>query len=230
MSEPVTWDGALNTRQPLPGLIRSANLSFLSERGRAQLLGSGVSRIIDLRNRGERQIDPAPFAGQALYLNLPLIPARNPVLEALNRSARSNAEYDRGLLDQAGTPLAAVFGAMVDAPEGPVLIHCHAGKDRTGLVSALALDLCGVPRPEIAADYAESDRQLTHFYAAQQSREPDPARRARLATFQVSRAGDMLGLLEHLDRRWGGVAAYLTDVGFGRLEQATVVRRLLAVS
>jgi len=54
-------NGALNFRRSLPGLYRSGNLSRLTGRGREQLLELGISRILDLRNRAERDLDPPPF-------------------------------------------------------------------------------------------------------------------------------------------------------------------------
>jgi len=151
ISWPVTWQGALNARHALPSLIRSADLSFLTAHGRAELLAAGISRIIDLRTRAERHTDPAPFAGRPEYLNLPLLPSRDRALNQASADARSNADHYRAHLDRAGNQLAAIFGAMHDAPPGPLLIHCHAGKDRTGLVAAMAHDLCGQPREQIAA-------------------------------------------------------------------------------
>ncbi|WP_424952225.1 tyrosine-protein phosphatase [Deinococcus sp.] len=228
MPKTIPWDAALNARHALPGLIRSGNLSFLSGQGRRELLASGVSRIIDLRNRAEREIDPAPFAGRPEYLNLPLVPYRNQALDHASADARSNADFYRAYLDHAGNQLAAVFGAMHDSPPGPSLVHCHAGKDRTGLVVALAQELCGVPREQIAADYAESDQHLGQFYAGQLKRKPDPAKRMRLAWFQVSRPEDMVATLEHLDAGLGGVSACLGAFGFGLSEQEKLAERLLS--
>ena len=134
MTERPDWEGSLNTRRVLQGLIRSANLSFLTATGRTQLLASGLGRVIDLRNRRERQIDPAPFVGTPAYLNLPLLPSGNPALETAGRTAQDNGEYYRAILEHSGSHFVTVFGALLDAPPGPVLVHCHVGKDRTGLV------------------------------------------------------------------------------------------------
>ena len=222
-----SWEGALNARQVLPGLIRSANLSFLSGRGRGALLASNLSRIIDLRNRAERETDAAPFEGHPVYLNLPLLPQQHAAIDEVHATGRTNADFYRAYLDHAGNQVAAIFGAMLDAPPGPVLIHCHAGKDRTGLVAALAQELCGVPREQITADYAETDRRLGDFYAAQLERQPDPEKRAVLATFLVSRPEDILAALEHLDSQWGGIHAYLEAFGISGAGQRQLAARLL---
>jgi len=227
ISWPITWQGALNARHALPSLIRSANLSFLTAHGRAELLAAGISRIIDLRTRAERHTDPAPFAGRPEYLNLPLLPFRDRALNQASADARSNADHYRAHLDRAGNQLAAIFGAMHDAPPGPLLIHCHAGKDRTGLVAAMAHDLCGQPREQIAADYAETDRHLEAFFTAQLQRQPTPEKRAELAKFLISRPEDILAALDHLNARWGGLPAYLEAFGMSRAEQHHLAARLM---
>ncbi|WP_407543361.1 tyrosine-protein phosphatase (plasmid) [Deinococcus radiomollis] len=226
MTEQPEWEGSLNTRRVLPGLIRSANLSFLTETGRAQLLASGLGRVIDLRNRQERQIDPAPFTGTAAYLNLPLLPSGNPALERAGQAATDNGASYRAILDDSGNHFATVFGAMLDAPPGPVLVHCHVGKDRTGLVVALALELAGVARGVIAADYAETDRHMQGVYSTMLARQGDPQKRRQLAAFLVSREGDILSALEYLDTTWGGTAAYLEAFGLTRDEQRRLIARL----
>ena len=221
------WDGAVNTRRVLPGLIRSANLSFLSGQGRGELLASGLSRIIDLRNRAERQIDPAPFVGNLVYLNLPLLPQQHAAIDEIHATGRTNADLYRAYLDYTRNQIAAIFGALLDAPPGPVLIHCHLGKDRTGLVAALAQELCNVTRPRIAADYAETDQHVAHMYAAQLDAQADPEKRAQLADFQVSRPEDILAALEHLDSQWGGIHAYLEAFGMSKAGQHQLAARLM---
>ncbi|ACO45261.1 tyrosine-protein phosphatase [Deinococcus deserti] len=222
----LPWDGLLNARQVLPGLIRSASLSALTPRGRQDLLTSGLGRIIDLRNRSERDQDPAPFEGQMLYLNLPLLPYRNRALNTASVEARTNAEHYCAVLDHVGNSLATIFGAVLDAAPGKVLIHCHAGKDRTGLVTALALELTGVSRRAIAADYVETDQHMQGMYADILARQPDPVKRRRLSAFLVSREQDILCALDHLDQTWGGVATYLEAFGFSRKDQERLVTRL----
>lgn len=227
MPTPPDWDGMLNARFALPGLIRCANLSFLSGRGRGEVLASNLSRIIDLRNRAERQIDPAPFEGNPVYLNLPLLPQQHAAIDEVHATGRTNADFYPAYLDHAGNQITAIFGALLDAPPGPALIHCHLGKDRTGLVAALAQELCNVPRPRIAADYAETDEHVAHLYAAQLEAQADPEKRAQLAGLQVSRPADILAALAHLDSQWGGIHTYLEAFGMSKAGQHQLAARLM---
>ena len=64
------------------------------------------------------------------------------------------------------TQFGAAVGVIADAEEGGVLVHCHAGKDRTGLVVALLLAVAGVAPEVIAADYALSEPNLAPSLAA----------------------------------------------------------------
>lgn len=222
---PTPPDGALNFRRSLPGLYRSGTLSRLSERGRGDLLALGLTRIIDLRDRAERDRDPPPFLGRPEYLNLPLLPHRDRALNTASAGARSNADLYRAHLDHAANQIVAVLGAVLDAPPGPVLLHCHAGKDRTGLIVALCLELAGVPRGEIAADYAASGPELDEFYRSRQ-RKKTPEAWANLAPFVPSRPEAILAALEHLDTCWNGAGPYLAAWGFGQAEQSALAARL----
>ncbi|CAM2755623.1 tyrosine-protein phosphatase [Deinococcus radiodurans] len=219
-------DGALNFRRPLPGLWRSANLSFLSERGRAELLTLGLGRIIDLRDRRERLVDAPPLLGQAEYLNLPLLPWRVRAMNEATAVARTNADLYRTHLDHAANSIVTILGAVLDAPPGAVLIHCHAGKDRTGLITALCGELAGLTQEQIAEDYAQTGEELTDFYAARRKHKT-PEQWAALEPFSHTRTEDILAALGHLDEQWGGVGAYLAAYGFSAEEQAALAERLL---
>ena len=75
------------------------------------------------------------------------------------QKAKSRGEVYCIILDHYPDAVAEILRAIVNAPPGGIVIHCHAGKDRTGMVSALLLKLVGVPAELIAADYAESQER-----------------------------------------------------------------------
>ncbi|QFP77054.1 tyrosine-protein phosphatase [Deinococcus sp. AJ005] len=218
-------DGALNFRRALPGLYRSGNLSFLSEQGRVEMLALNLSRILDLRTRAERHIDAPPFVGRAEYLNLSLL---SHCVRELNEAslAGSNGVYNCAVLDYGANNIVSILGALLDAPPGPVLIHCHAGKDRTGLIAALCLELAGFSRDEIAADYVATGPELVDFYARGSLRRT-PEHQRRDAPFIPTVVDDILRPLAHLNSTWSGVAPYLAAYGFSQAEQAALGRRLM---
>lgn len=224
---PTPPEGALNFRRPLPGLYRSGNLSRLSEQGRGEPPALGLSRLLDLRTRAERGQDAPPSLGRTEDLNLSLLPHR---VHALNEAiqAGSNAVYSTALLEHGANNIVGILGALLDAPPGPVLIHCHAGKDRTGLIAALCLELAGFSRNEIAADYVATGPELADFYARMRARKT-PEQWTRLLPFIPTVADDILCPLGHLDMVWGGAGPYLAAYGFSDAEHAALGGRLLQV-
>ena len=162
----LEWEGCLNARD-LGGyatgdgretrwgaVVRSASLAALTEAGRAALADYGVRAIVDLRLPAELADDPNPFAEPGdhgvAYTNVSFIdPAAAPP-DAVSTLAEDYLQ----MLDRYRQGVAEAMTAIASAPDGAVLIHCAAGKDRTGLISALLLGLAGVPTETIAADYA----------------------------------------------------------------------------
>lgn len=222
---PLRPEGAVNFRQPLPGLYRSANLSFLTERGRADLQTLGLGRLLDLRDRRERQVGAPPFVGRAEYLNVPLLPWRVRAMNEATAAARNNADLYRAHLDHAANQIVTVLGAILDTPAGPVLLHCHAGKDRTGLVTALCAEVAGLARQDIARDYAASGPELVGLYAEMRARKT-PEQWRWLELFMAVKEEDILAALDHLDDKWGGLGPYLAAHGLSEAEQEALRERL----
>ncbi|HTE85306.1 MAG TPA: tyrosine-protein phosphatase, partial [Dehalococcoidia bacterium] len=106
------------------------------------------------------------------------------------------------------------------ATDEPVLFHCFAGKDRTGLVAALMLSLARVDPEAIGADYAETDIQLAGRYEEWLAK----AAPERLETMRDELRCPpewMLSTLENVEKKWGGVEAYLEAAG---LSSSTISR------
>ena len=138
-------------------LLRSDGLHLLDDGGRAVLAGLNLRTVIDLRTHEECQAAPSAL-GDALGLlrrHIPVLSAR-----AFRTMAPELSAVYTHMVDECGAAIAAVIGC-VSAPGGlPALIHCSAGKDRTGLLAALILAAIGVDDDVIAADYALSRTYL----------------------------------------------------------------------
>lgn len=140
-------DGLFNVRamgMSAPWLIRSGAPDAISEAGIAALREFGVSVIVDLREPSETRTTAhgIPVRSVAVYGTQP------------PQSGRLEDVYE-GLIRERGRALARAVGAVADA-EGAALVHCTAGKDRTGLVAALARMAAGESREAVISDYVLS--------------------------------------------------------------------------
>ena len=238
----LAWEGVLNARDlggyPAAGgretrwgaVVRSDSLADLTAAGQAALAGYGVRTIIDLRLADEIARHPNPFATpgdhEVGYTNVSVIdPAAG-----FSPETHTLGENYLWMLDRFAGFVAEVVTAVAGAPEGGVLIHCAAGKDRTGLISALLLGLAGVPAETIAADYAmtaELLRPRDQAWLAAAPPEERAEREALLARFAPT-AEVMLEVLAGLEERYGGVEGYLVAAGVSRADLDRLRERLLA--
>ena len=111
--------------------------------------------------------------------------------------------------------------------DSAVLVHCAAGKDRTGVVVALALDAAGVDRDAIVGDYLASAERIDSIMARLVS---SPTYRAELEGHDVQKHAPVPGTIERfldlVDDRYGGSLAWLSANGLGAADVARLRRRL----
>lgn len=242
-SRRLFWEGCLNVRDlggyaaaneritRTSSLIRSDNLARLTTTGERVIRETGVSLIVDLRSPYELNLEVNPFALSAdtrpFYLNLPLIDEADTEGMVLINTAPTLTEMYRTILDRFQKNIGEILTAAADAPAGAVAFHCHSGKDRTGLIAALTLELVGVADTDIAADYALSDRYLAVRYSEILAGKTDSEERARLAEQLTSKSEAILGALLHLKERYGGTEPYLETCRLNQETQQKLQERLL---
>jgi protein-tyrosine phosphatase len=233
----LNWDGLVNVRD-LGGyvtregkvtrwktLVRADNLNFLSEEGRAALRAYGVQTIVDLRYPKEADVYPSPFAGEPHFHHLPLLDEARRADEDM-AFAVSRLDWHKLVFDERAENVAAVMHAIAQSPEAGVLFHCHAGKDRTGIVAALLLDLAGVDHDTIAEDYALSNEYLKPRHDEWLANVPDDKREWALGLMACP-PDVMKAALDHLQARYGGTAGYLKSIGLSDAEVASLRRRVV---
>jgi len=209
-------------RRTRPGILLRGDAPFADDGPAAPGWPPGLAWppgvAVDLRS--DRELDhPYPLAGATTHwVHLPLVDGLAPDLLARGRENRLEpGELYLGLLDAAHAWLPTMLDAVVDGPH-PVLVHCAAGKDRTGVAIAVLLRLAGVTRAAVDADFARTNARRVGLQRRLE-------RRGALRPGVVP-AGDVgvrreqiLGVLDRLDGEGAQGVAAAAGVPDERVEQ-----------
>ena len=226
-------------------LLRSDNLQDLTENDIKVLVGThGLRTVVDLRTDFERASEgPGPLRadGRVRHADLSVLleagDNTDVAAEALaaRRRERNRARYPANFMtglylgyleDRAENVVQAV--REIAYTDGAALVHCAAGKDRTGTVVALTLSAVGVEPEAVVQDYARTAERIelvldrlrsTPTYAHDIDRLPVDAHTPRGETMEA--------FLDQLDRHYGGAAGWLARHGFGDGELERLYRRLV---
>jgi protein tyrosine/serine phosphatase len=230
-SRNLDWDGLLNARD-LGGhptedggetrwgsVVRADSVRQLTEEGWRSVVDYGVRTIVDLRSDEELAEDPpAELPIDAVHVSF--FDDRPDVFEEVEEASAGAADHAAAtrevyliFLERFRANVAAAVRAVAQAPEGAVVVHCHGGKDRTGLVSAFLLRLAGVPIDEIATDYALSEERLRTRHEEWFAQAADERELERLHRISKTPASSMREVIEELERRYGSIAGYLKAGG-----------------
>ena len=159
-------------------LFRSGDLSRATDADLEHIASLGIKTVCDLRSEGERKVEPdrIPVAEPFTFFNIPM----RPIVEYHGRSLRrlfslmfgnerrmdyeaesyqAYREYATGYLPQ----LKSLFQRISDPENLPLLIHCSAGKDRTGVVASLIQLVLGVPLETVLDDYLKTNGNLNKY-------------------------------------------------------------------
>ncbi|MFP5218309.1 MAG: tyrosine-protein phosphatase [Actinomycetes bacterium] len=141
------------------------------------------------------------------------------------------ADHYIGYVEAARTNLGTALKVLADPQSGTTLVHCAAGKDRTGVVVALALSLVGVPRDAVLADYLRSAERADRILARLQSTDVYGPSLAGVSVDDITpRAASMEGFLDHVDTAYGGPHGMALALGVTEEEIARLGVRLLGTS
>lgn len=217
-------------------LLRSGDLKRLADADRTVLAALPVRTVLDLREPGEAASAPDRLDGIggpdrcAERVPIPIFQGDLPADPGLTIAA-----LYRYTVDHHADTLAAAVGVLAEPGALPAIVHCSAGKDRTGIVVALVLTVAGVERDVVVDDYAQSAAYLGPRFAERIKRQlagwtGDAAAAAvalSLATESPPQA--MRDTLDHIDAAYGGVTEYLAAAGVGPARQRALRDGLTSV-
>lgn len=216
-------------------VYRSGALYALSVKDVQYLEGLDWRWICDLRTASEvkdapTQLTTKPtrkFESHSFFTDKESSDSALRFLTRLNKIEEAVIDsYTAQLLDVKGTTFGRIFSQLAQRDNLPAVIHCTAGKDRTGVSIAILLDLLGVPADVIIADYTLTNSFHELFWKSVE----DNMFRLRLLRIKMhelqplllARAETMQATLHHLQRRYGGAEGYLRQQA--QLDPATLQR------
>ncbi|MCE2390852.1 MAG: tyrosine-protein phosphatase [Proteobacteria bacterium] len=189
----------------------------------------GLRTIIDLRTSREAEIDgPGSLAEPPVRYHHVSLVVREPELRpTAERGSFRLDDYYLGLLQSGGERVRQVFELLSETDE-PAVFHCAAGKDRTGVISALLLSVLEVPEELIGHDYALTQMGLASIRARLMSSEGYREMFRDLPPETLHAESEtILGLLASVGRQWGSPSGYLDSIGIGSERIGRLRERLL---
>jgi protein-tyrosine phosphatase len=222
-------------------LFRSGQLSALSDQDVALLDSLQLDLVFDFRREEEQQSDLSrlPGHGAPRVVSLPIIPGSNSRFFEEGGEQRGGSaamfefmlDINREFVGIQTETYGRMFSQILQVEDARFLVHCAAGKDRTGFAAAIVLLALGVPREVVVQDYLltgrffRPERELDRLRAKYQLEHMEAA--AILPMLEVH--ADYLEVaLDHIEESYGSVAEYLSRaLGVGPAELAELQRRYL---
>lgn len=228
-------------------LYRSGNLDTVTPGGWVALHRLGVRRVVDLRLDRELAKPPLVAPGPTtMTVRAPVWGGDDPgdgVLERLARTGgsprprrcrrtRKVSGYLR-IIEHEPRAIGVAVEALAGAGTDAAVLHCAAGKDRTGIVVALLLLSLGVPQEQVRRDYLSSRCGISPARIARYSGELDALGVAEgdFAPVYAAHAPALQAAVALMEQRWGSAMGYLLGPAAVPADQfATIHRRLLGPS
>lgn len=215
-------------------VFRSDGLQHLTDDDIADYAKLGLRVVYDLRRDDERERLPNRVASVGLCIMTPVTEAG---IEPFDRAGAVNQRAGERLLrtmyghmlEHSGRVIGTMFGGLANETGLPAMFHCHAGKDRTGVVAALLLEALGVERETVLDDY-----ELTATYRRREHQNESFERMVEGGMAPEAAAG-VLGAprwameetLAQLDDQFGGIEAYLLGPAGLAIDTISRLRRQL---
>lgn len=220
-------------------LLRGASLAGVDDTELAKLAALPLRLVCDLRTPLEISAAPDRLPASARYWHLPMLQINNRWLEAARMVLVPH--YLDGMLrqiyidmiDGQTEHLGQLYRAWMQPANLPALVHCSAGKDRTGVAVALLLRVLGVPEAAVLADYSQSNRAYDYIQNLSTdvivSLQRLGLRRSDIVALLLANPINLAAALHHTDETYGSVEGYFrTALGFSEAELTTLRNVFLA--
>lgn len=209
-------------------LYRGASLHHLDPGELDRFQALGMRTVVDLRTPHEYNDDAAPPLSELAAHSLPMFQRLPEFPEEPEDPEALMTDLYMSMLESGAATVATVLELLADPASYPFAYYCAAGKDRTGVMTAIAFGVAGVSRELIVRDYVTSDapvESLRQWIAANEPGGHDPVP----AGIYRAPARTMEAFLDRLDQRYGSLAGYLREIGVEAETEAAIVRNLLVV-
>ena len=198
--------------------FRAGRQDRMTEKDLVQLSDLNISTQIDLRKQ-EEVLDqgrgPLEDMG-AKYINISVIPegGSDKLNKLVGDTGISGKRY-LGYLEFGPTSWLRLFGILADKENLPVLLHCTAGKDRTGVSTAFLLSVLGVSRDIIEADYllTNLDTKRQADFIESTVGYPVGYDREKMISIAGVPKDALKDFLDGVESKWGSAVEYLQKIG-----------------
>jgi len=207
-------------------LFRSDHLGGLTETDKAELARLGLAKAFDFRGESERAATPYELVDveQHSLAIEPSVVQRMQEMVAAGRTLTAPVVTElmkdlyRSLITDQSHRFKGLFEHLLDT-DAPMVFHCTAGKDRTGVAAALILLALGVPREQVMQDYLLTNEVFRHPPMPRSDTPPEA-----LAVLWRVQPGFLDAALQVVDAEHGGIERYLGE----RLRLSPAARDALA--
>ncbi|WP_242838266.1 tyrosine-protein phosphatase [Butyrivibrio proteoclasticus] len=196
-------------------LIRSDVASYPSEKDIEFLKNTGITTIIDTRSVDEKEKKPHGLAKVEgfEYYDIP-IPEGSGVPDSVEAVPDSYIQIAHS------ENISKVFKTIANA-EGGVMFNCSAGKDRTGVNSALILWLCGVRKSDIVYDYMRTKKNNKERFELIHQNFPELD-----MNIVIPNENNMISFMKMIEESYDTVENYFSAIGISRDEQKKITAKL----
>ena len=215
-------------------LFRAPHLAGLTSADQATLAGLGITRALDFRGVDERAATPYAVPGIAQH-SLSIEPSVTQSMQDMVAAGQRLTapvvadlmrELYRALVNDHAPRYAELFAHLLDGDDAPLVFHCTAGKDRTGVAAALLLLALGVSREVVMADFLLTNLHYRHPVLPPSGTAPEV-----LAVLWSVQDNFLHAAWDALDRDQGGIERYLAQrMGLTALAQQALQTRFLAAA